>query len=75
MAEAGFAWFAGIDWGSERHQACLVDVQESIVAEREFGITVRVWRSWVIGCCRPPGGTCRCGSVRSAARTGCRFVG
>ena len=36
MAEADFAWFAGIDWSSERHQACLVDVQGSIVAEREF---------------------------------------
>jgi hypothetical protein len=36
MAEAGFAWFAGIDCGSERHQACFVDVQGSIVAEREF---------------------------------------
>lgn len=36
MVEESVTWFAGIDWGSERHQACVVDVQGSIVAEREF---------------------------------------
>jgi Transposase len=36
MTEENFAWFAGIDWGSERHQACLVDAQGRIVGEREF---------------------------------------
>jgi Transposase len=28
-------WFAGVDWGSERHQACFLD-EGNIVAEREF---------------------------------------
>ena len=27
---------AGIDWGSERHQACVVDAQGNIVGERAF---------------------------------------
>jgi hypothetical protein len=30
MTEENFAWFAGIDWGSERHQPCLVDPQGRI---------------------------------------------
>jgi transposase len=36
MAEETLTWFAGVDWGSERHQACLLDAQGDIVAEREF---------------------------------------
>ena len=36
MAEETLTWFAGVDWGSERHQACLLDAQGNIVAEREF---------------------------------------
>jgi Transposase/Transposase IS116/IS110/IS902 family len=36
MTEENFAWFAGIDWGSEQHQACVVDAQGEIVGEREF---------------------------------------
>ncbi len=29
-------WFAGIDWGSERHQACLLDAAGKVVGERAF---------------------------------------
>ena len=36
MAEETFAWFVGVDWGSEKHQACLLDAQGSILGEREF---------------------------------------
>src|SRR6187200_1977145 len=36
MVEERIAWFAGVDWGSERHQACLLDAQGAIVGEREF---------------------------------------
>jgi hypothetical protein len=25
--EVAFTWFVGVDWGSERHQACIVDHQ------------------------------------------------
>ena len=36
MAPESFAWFVGIDWGSERHQACLLDDRGDIAGEREF---------------------------------------
>ncbi len=36
MTEETLAWFAGVDWGSEKHQACLLDGQGNITAEREF---------------------------------------
>ena len=36
MAEETFAWFAGIDWGSEKHHACLVNAHGTIIGEREF---------------------------------------
>lgn len=36
MTQEALAWFAGVDWGSERHQACVVDAQGSIAGEREF---------------------------------------
>ena len=29
-------WFAGVDWGSERHQVCLLDEAGMVVGERTF---------------------------------------
>ena len=29
-------WFAGVDWGSEKHQACLLDEAGAVVGERAF---------------------------------------
>ena len=29
-------WFAGVDWGSEKHQACLLDDAGAVVGERAF---------------------------------------
>ena len=29
-------WFAGVDWGSERHQVCLLDAAGTVVGERAF---------------------------------------
>ena len=29
-------WFAGVDWGSERHQACLLEAAGKVVGERAF---------------------------------------
>src|SRR3954469_22241059 len=29
-------WFAGVDWGSEKHQVCLLDAAGAIVGERAF---------------------------------------
>ena len=36
MVEETIAWFAGVDWGSAKHQACLLGAQGGIVGEREF---------------------------------------
>jgi hypothetical protein len=36
MTQETLSWFAGVDWGSERHHACLLDAQGHIVGEREF---------------------------------------
>src|SRR3954454_19730157 len=29
-------WFAGVDWGTERHQVCLLDEAGTVVGERAF---------------------------------------
>jgi transposase len=36
MVEETFVWFAGVDWGSEKHQVCILDQQGSVVGERSF---------------------------------------
>jgi transposase len=36
MADKTFRWFAGIDWGSAKHQVCLLDEAGTIVGERAF---------------------------------------
>ena len=30
------AWFAGVDWGSQKHQACVLDAAGKLLGEREF---------------------------------------
>ena len=34
--EETISWFAGVDWGSERHQVCLLDARGTTAGEREF---------------------------------------
>src|SRR4051794_41965230 len=36
MADGIVSWFAGVDWGSERHQVCLLDAAGQVVGERAF---------------------------------------
>src|SRR3712207_153619 len=36
MADVTIGWFAGVDWGSQRHQACVLDRGGAIVGERAF---------------------------------------
>ncbi|HEY4043785.1 MAG TPA: IS110 family transposase [Rhodopila sp.] len=36
MVDETTRWFAGIDWGSERHHACLLDAAGTVVGERSF---------------------------------------
>ena len=30
------AWFAGVDWGSQKHQVCVLDADGKVLGEREF---------------------------------------
>ena len=36
MTDETRRWFAGVDWGSERHQACLLDGAGVVAGERAF---------------------------------------
>src|SRR4051812_25195104 len=36
MADGTISWFAGVDWGSEKHQVCLLDAAGQVVGERAF---------------------------------------
>jgi hypothetical protein len=36
MVDETFVWFAGVDWGSEKHQACILDQQGTVAGERSF---------------------------------------
>src|SRR5262245_41286808 len=51
MADKTLRWFAGIDWGSERHHACLLDAEGNIVGERGFphsGVGLAELCDWLI---------------------------
>jgi transposase len=36
MAEETICWFAAVDWGSEKHQTCVLDDHGVVAGEREF---------------------------------------
>jgi hypothetical protein len=36
MSEKFFKWFAAVDWGSEKHQVCVLDAEGGVMGEREF---------------------------------------
>jgi transposase len=36
LADVAIGWFAGVDWGSQKHQACVLDAAGKVVGEREF---------------------------------------
>ena len=36
MIETAIEWYAGVDWGSEKHQACILDNTGEVVAELAF---------------------------------------
>jgi hypothetical protein len=48
MSDETFVWFVGVDWGSEKHQVCILDQQGTIVGASRM--VVRVWPSWATGC-------------------------
>ena len=46
-----FTWFAAIDWGAEKHQACVVDVRGGIAGERAFlhdGAGLALLCDWIL---------------------------
>ena len=36
MEQEAFKWFAAVDWGTEKHQSCILDAGGRIAGEREF---------------------------------------
>src|SRR3954463_16393794 len=49
MAEETIRWFAGIDWGSAKHQACLLDGAGRVWASGRSRTAVRASRSTARG--------------------------
>ena len=46
-----FTWFAAIDWGTERHQACVLDARGGIAGERAFshsGAGLALLCDWIL---------------------------
>ena len=47
----GLEFFAGIDWGSETHQVCVVDSEGGVLAERGFthgGAGLAEMADWIL---------------------------
>src|SRR3954467_9515103 len=58
MAEETRRWFAGIDWGSAKHQACLLDGAGTVVGERAFahgGAGLAALCDWLVSMAGDPG--------------------
>src|SRR4051812_49724051 len=58
MAEETLRWFAGIDWGSAKHQACLLDGAGTVVGERAFahgGAGLAALCDWLVSIAGDPG--------------------
>src|SRR3954469_17032504 len=51
MADETFRWFAGVDWGSAKHQVCLLDRAGKVVGERAFahgGAVLAALCDWLV---------------------------
>src|SRR5215204_4933437 len=58
MADKTFRWFAGIDWGSAKHQVCLLDRAGKVVGERAFahgGAGLAALCDWLVSAAGDPG--------------------
>src|SRR5215203_3487260 len=58
MADKTFRWFAGIDWGSAKHQVCLLDGAGKVVGERAFahgGAGLAALCDWLVSAAGDPG--------------------
>jgi hypothetical protein len=50
MSEETINWFVSVDWGSEKHQVCVLDSQGGLRGEREFphsGAGLTALADWV----------------------------
>src|SRR3954470_1624363 len=71
MADETIHWFAGVDWGSAKHQVCLLDGAGKVVGEREFahgGAGLAALCDWLVSAWGEPG--VGGGGHRGAAWTG-----
>src|SRR5918994_64409 len=58
MAEVTIGWFAGVDWGSQQHQACVLDTAGKFVGERVFphgGAGLAALCGWLVSMADDPG--------------------
>src|SRR5215217_343647 len=58
MAEVTIRWFAGVDWGSQQHQACVLDAAGKVVGERAFphgGAGLAALCGWLVSMADDPG--------------------
>src|SRR5215204_4253182 len=58
MTDEARRWFAGVDWGSERHQVCLLDAAGTVVGERAFahgGAGLAALCDWLVSAAGDPG--------------------
>src|SRR5215212_8079697 len=58
MAEETIRWFAGVDWGSAKHQVCLLDGAGKVVGERAFahgGAGLAALCDWLVSAAGDPG--------------------
>src|SRR3982751_2985521 len=58
MADETIRWFAGIDWGSAKHQVCLLDEVGTVVGERAFahgGAGLAALCDWLMSMAGDPG--------------------
>jgi predicted NBD/HSP70 family sugar kinase len=56
--ETDYQIYVGIDWGSEAHQACVLDHERRIVAERSFahaGDAIAEFAQWLRELADDPG--------------------
>src|SRR3712207_2359964 len=58
MTDGTRRWFAGVDWGSEKHQVCLLDAGGTVVGERAFahdGAGLVALCDWLVSLAGGPG--------------------
>jgi transposase len=58
MTDETRRWFAGVDWGSEKHQVCLLDAAGAVVGERAFahtGAGLAALCDWLVSLAGHPG--------------------